>query len=290
MENYGKVVVLCHHGTKGMKWGQRLYQHRDGSLTALGRVRYHTNGDFKVKVNRQRALKKARDAKAAKKKAEEEAKIAAEKRAKDLAAGKIPVKKMTDAELAAKMLRAENEKRYKDAYLATHTGKRVASKLFNEALIPGIIDGGRKLVGNTVLKYGSDALGLNEKGKKSAYEKMKEEHDMSNWKRKMTENADWHKRRAEKQQEEAEERASKNKKEDKAERVTAEVIGEGTSSRSRNANDTNRKPSDYYDPIDTVGRWVDDTPSSNLPAVYTGTGRSAVAGYLKYNDRKLLNG
>ena len=25
---------LYHSGTKGMKWGRRLYQHKDGSLTA----------------------------------------------------------------------------------------------------------------------------------------------------------------------------------------------------------------------------------------------------------------
>lgn len=29
-----------HHGIKGMKWGRRLYQNKDGSLTALGRKRY----------------------------------------------------------------------------------------------------------------------------------------------------------------------------------------------------------------------------------------------------------
>lgn len=31
---------LCHHGVKGMKWGVRLYQKKDGSLTPLGRYRY----------------------------------------------------------------------------------------------------------------------------------------------------------------------------------------------------------------------------------------------------------
>ena len=31
---------LYHHGTKKMKWGQRLYQYKDGSLTPLGKLRY----------------------------------------------------------------------------------------------------------------------------------------------------------------------------------------------------------------------------------------------------------
>lgn len=31
---------LAHYGTKGMKWGRRLYQNPDGSLTAAGRVHY----------------------------------------------------------------------------------------------------------------------------------------------------------------------------------------------------------------------------------------------------------
>lgn len=36
---------LYHHGTKGMKWGRRLYQNKDGSLTALGRLRYGKNSE-----------------------------------------------------------------------------------------------------------------------------------------------------------------------------------------------------------------------------------------------------
>lgn len=32
--------TLNHSGVKGMKWGVRRYQHKDGSLTALGRMRY----------------------------------------------------------------------------------------------------------------------------------------------------------------------------------------------------------------------------------------------------------
>lgn len=38
MEKYEEI--LAHAGVKGMKWGQRLYQNKDGSLTPLGRLRY----------------------------------------------------------------------------------------------------------------------------------------------------------------------------------------------------------------------------------------------------------
>ena len=34
---------IVHSGTKGMKWGRRLYQNKDGTLTPLGRIRYRKN-------------------------------------------------------------------------------------------------------------------------------------------------------------------------------------------------------------------------------------------------------
>lgn len=36
---------LYHYGRKGQKWGQRLYQNKDGSLTPLGRMRYKRETD-----------------------------------------------------------------------------------------------------------------------------------------------------------------------------------------------------------------------------------------------------
>lgn len=35
-----KINSLEHHGVKGQKWGRRLYQNLDGSLTTLGRMHY----------------------------------------------------------------------------------------------------------------------------------------------------------------------------------------------------------------------------------------------------------
>lgn len=36
----GDLTYLAHHGVKGQKWYERLYQNKDGSLTPLGRVHY----------------------------------------------------------------------------------------------------------------------------------------------------------------------------------------------------------------------------------------------------------
>lgn len=55
MSDFNEHKFLCHYGIKGMKWGVRRYQNKDGSLTELGKKRYaefagsdgkiHTNAD-----------------------------------------------------------------------------------------------------------------------------------------------------------------------------------------------------------------------------------------------------
>jgi hypothetical protein len=41
----GKEFELQHHGVKGMKWGVRRYQNKDGTLTAAGKKRYNELSD-----------------------------------------------------------------------------------------------------------------------------------------------------------------------------------------------------------------------------------------------------
>ena len=49
MRGYTRVNELYHHGIKGMKWGVRRYQNKDGSLTSAGKKRHKTDDREKAK-------------------------------------------------------------------------------------------------------------------------------------------------------------------------------------------------------------------------------------------------
>lgn len=52
MEN----IALTHAGVKGMKWGVRRYQNKDGSLTPAGKKRY-SEDSFRVKQIRKKKVR-----------------------------------------------------------------------------------------------------------------------------------------------------------------------------------------------------------------------------------------
>jgi hypothetical protein len=175
---------LMHWGIKGMKWGIRRYQNKDGSLTAAGKKRRSLGQvihDRKVHKKRVAAAAKARETREKNLKAEAKRKKALEK-------GTLSVKKMTDDELAASIKRLENEQKYAQKVLETSTMKRFMHKSLNEAIIPGITEGGKQLVKDFMIKKGSKALGLNEEKAKSALDILKEESMKSTYRKTIDQN------------------------------------------------------------------------------------------------------
>lgn len=86
---------IYHFGIKGMKWGQRRYQNRDGSLTAAGKERY--SEDYKKAHSRK------------------------------------SVKEMSDAELRAVNNRLQMEQQYANFTSKTSKGKKIYKALIGTA-------------------------------------------------------------------------------------------------------------------------------------------------------------
>lgn len=168
---------LYHHGTKGMKWGIRRYQNKDGSLTTAGKKRY-AQEEAKLKErervvkNRERVHAKLSkiESKNAELKAREEA-LAGEKITKKTTkpAPEKPktMKDMSDAELRAHVARMQLEKSYIDAQnnLAAVTPKhqkpaeKFVKSLMNDVIAPAAKNAGKAWLEKTL----KDKLGLDEK-------------------------------------------------------------------------------------------------------------------------------
>lgn len=143
---------LYHWGIKGMKWGVRRFQNKDGSLTAKGKARYADDGDGGLG----KKIKEAYNAK----KASNAQKKQASKSVKDL----------SDAELndRIKRLNAERQALDLERQISNMSPKRIsAGKAFistaaKDVLKPAMINAGKEVLTNFLKKKGFDLAGLGE--------------------------------------------------------------------------------------------------------------------------------
>ena len=135
---------LSHWGIKGMKWGVRRYQNKDGSLTPAGKKRR-----AQLESELEKLDGKSDKGGAAKSKSK-------------------TVKDMTDEELRAAVNRLQLEKQYRDLNVKKVTaGKKFIDKLTASAL-DGVAEAGKTILKDALVKSGKEALGLdgsNKKGK-----------------------------------------------------------------------------------------------------------------------------
>lgn len=342
---------LQHHGTKGMKWGRRLYQNKDGSLTPLGKKRYNKESE-KLKAEEQKlkaekkvlANKKRTQAKFDKletKKNELEAQRKALKdEQKKLKSGKIDTDekpKETVEEKRARLLKSNDPNElYKNRDLLTtaeinerldriNTEKRLAAvaestKTTGKQRVEKALDTFKTVdnIYSTVSKSGIGGLvkkklgisddkssgfdldkaykNLNKMSNKEAQEtanrvennkKIREAWEKANGKDNKNQNQNQNKDKKDSdkkdQTDDQTNKKSNKQKNPEPEKEVYEgtVEGEGTSRRSKDSNTSNKKPDDYYDPIDGFGEWVNDTSASDISSSTRDAGRSAIAGLLE---------
>ena len=293
---------LQHWGIKGQKWGVRRYQNADGTLTAAGKKRY--NKELTKLREEKKVLENKRKTQAKIDKLD-----AMRKEIDDMKSGKKPaaesgkksIKDMSNEELEAAITRAKLEKDYRDAHPeVVSRGKQYMDKLLDK-----VIEKSPSTAVNLVDDYLDDrvrkALGLKKTDDKSVSEKLKQtledaknkrdlddlnDRDYQNLKRDAAK-AEWEKKirdnqaakepKTENKTETKSETKSEAKTESKREEKTVyegTVVGEGTSKGSSKKSDTG--------PVVDVD-WTNVTVS-NVPAVYTRTGRDFIDDYL--NKRK----
>ena len=181
-------LELLHWGTKGMKWGVRRYQNKDGSLTPAGKKRY--NAEMERLKNEEKILKNKEATRAklakleSKQKEIDERKKALEGKSNSKSVTKKTdgesepkrksVKDMSDEELAAVVRRAQLEKQYRDLNPQQISAGK---KFFNTFIVPTATNVGKNLATDFATKKGKEWLGLTEK---------KEEDPLKSLQRKVT--------------------------------------------------------------------------------------------------------
>lgn len=114
---------LYHHGIKGMKWGVRRFQKKDGSLTSAGRKRYGDGPDGD----------------------DHDAESSPEK--PRASSSKKSVKEMTDAELNAAVNRLRLEQQYRQlSPEKVSLGKKFVDSLQKDVIIPAAKEAGKNVV------------------------------------------------------------------------------------------------------------------------------------------------
>ena len=150
---------LEHWGTKGMRWGIRRYQNKDGTLTLAGRKRYQKElaklkEKEKVIKNRQKSQAKFDELDRKRKQLDDlkKGKVSSTTKKFEEAPKRKSIKDMSDEELQAFINRTNLEKQYKEALAYQNKATISRGRKFAQTLVNEVVAPVSKEVGKAVLK------------------------------------------------------------------------------------------------------------------------------------------
>lgn len=164
-------ATLEHWGIKGMKWGIRRFQNKDGSLTAAGRKRYNdpAEGDKSTSASNKSKSNSSSG------KSSSLSKSSSSSGEKQDPVIKRKPSEMTDSELNAAINRMQLEKRYMDLLpkepAPTPKQKSAVSRFISSAMkdvaLPALTNSARNALTAYLEKTFKDLMGLNAKDQKT---------------------------------------------------------------------------------------------------------------------------
>lgn len=159
---------LMHWGIKGMKWGVRRYQNKDGSLTPAGKRRYEQEM-AKLKEEEKIAKNKLRTQAKLNKLDEKRKEIEALKSGKPIVkktnqSSTPSVKDMSDEELRRVVNRLLMEQQYaKLKPEQVSTGKKFVDKVMKDVVAPAATEVGKNVLKDVMTKTVKNAIEKKEK-------------------------------------------------------------------------------------------------------------------------------
>lgn len=159
---------LMHWGIKGMKWGVRRYQNKDGSLTPAGRKRYDKEM-AKLKEEEKIAKNKLKTQAKLNKLDEKRKEVEALKSGKPIAKktqqpSKPSVKDMSDEELRQTVNRLLMEQQYaKLNPQQVSAGQKFVKKVMNDVVAPAATEVGKNVLKDAMTKAVKNASGPSKK-------------------------------------------------------------------------------------------------------------------------------